>query len=149
MMKQFLPIAWVGLLLIHSSCGLSGSLAAVRDQMPEVRMPSIPKIAIPPLPEIKRGDIARFSWTDLLPSRVPIVEVRKQDWEEMELGREKALAYQKNGGFFPSKVGSAVDFREPELPVGSLENPEYGLLPPKSESQETSDQLHRPPSQHQ
>jgi len=26
-----------------------------------------------------------------------------------------------------------VDFKEPELPSGALDNPEFGLLPPKSE----------------
>jgi hypothetical protein len=90
------------------------------------RMPSMPD-----MPEIKKGDIARFSFSDLLPSRVPIVEVREQDLRKMESGKEKALAYQKQGGLFRSWFGSSADFSEPELPAGALDNPEFGLLPPK------------------
>ncbi|MFM2170842.1 MAG: hypothetical protein RI957_1071 [Verrucomicrobiota bacterium] len=96
-------------------------------------MPSLPKIGLPKMPEIKRGDIARFSFSDLLPSRVPIVQVREKDLREMQLGKDRALAYQKQGGFFSPWFGSPVNFEEPDLPSGSLDNPEFGLLPPKSE----------------
>ena len=85
------------------------------------------------MPEMKRGDIARFSFRDLMPSRVPVVEVREKDLKDMQLGKDKALAYQKNRGFFGTWFGKPVDFKEPALPAGGLDNPEYGLLPPKSE----------------
>jgi hypothetical protein len=146
-MNLLLPLALASTMLALSSCGLSGSLGAVRERLPgmpkmpkvampsipKIGMPSMPKVAMPKIPQLKRGDIARFSWGDLLPSRVPIVEVREKDLQEMQLGRDKALAYQKEGGFFPSWFGGAVDFKEPELPSGTLDNPEFGLLPPKSE----------------
>lgn len=83
------------------------------------------------MPEVKRGDIARFSFSDLLPSRVPVVAVREKDLKDIQLGKEKAMAYQQNRGFFGSWFGNPVDFKEPELPTGGLDNPEFGLLPPK------------------
>ncbi len=100
----------------------------------KISMPKMPKISAPKMPEMKKGDIARFSFSDLLPSRVPVVEVREKDLKEMQTGKEKALAYQqsKRGGF-SSWFGSPVDFREPELPNGGIDNPEFGLLPPKPE----------------
>ncbi len=86
------------------------------------------------MPDVKRGDIARFSFSDLMPSRVPVVEVREKDLKEMKLGKDKALAYQKSrSSFFGSWFGKPVDFKEPALPAGELDNPEFGLLPPKSE----------------
>ena len=99
---------------------MTKSVATLRPRMPQ-------------MPEMKRGDIARFSLSDLMPSRVPIVEVREQDLRKMESGKEKALAYQKSGGLFRSWFGSPTEFREPELPAGALDNPEFGLLPPKPE----------------
>jgi len=153
-LMKFLPslillVTVVGL----NSCGLSGSLGSVKEKlpgmpkmpkiampkmpsMPKIAMPSMPKmpkIAMPKMPEMKRGDIARFSFSDLLPSRVPVVEVRESELRELQLGKEKALAYQRQGGFFNTWFGKPVDFKEPELPSGALDNPEFGLLPPKSE----------------
>lgn len=93
----------------------------------------MPTISAPKMPEVKRGDIARFSFSDLLPSRVPIVEVREKDLREMQLGKDKALAYQRSRGFFSSWFGKPVDFKEPTLPDGGLDNPEFGLLPPKTD----------------
>ena len=86
------------------------------------------------MPEVKKGDIARFSFSDLLPSRVPVVKVREKDLKEMQTGKEKALAFQQSRrGGFSSWFGSPVDFKEPELPNGGIDNPEFGLLPPKPE----------------
>jgi hypothetical protein len=130
-MKFLMPLAFSGSMLALNSCGVTDSLGAVRERLPG--MPNMQKVAMPKFPEVKRGDIARFSWSDLLPSRLPIVEVREDDLEEMQLGRDKALAYQKQGAFFHSWYGGEVDFQEPELPSGALDNPEFGLLPPKSE----------------
>ena len=130
-MKRLLPITIAAVALLLNSCGLSGSLGAIKDKMPG--MPSMPKVAMPKMPEMKRGDIARFSFRDLLPSRVPVVEVREKDLKELKLGKDRALAYEKQGGFFRSWFGKPVDFKEPDLPVGALDNPEFGLLPPKSE----------------
>lgn len=146
-MKHTFPITLAGILLTLNSCGLAGSLGAVRERlpgkpklprlamppMPDISMPTMPKVAMPKLPKVKRGDVARFSWSDLLPARVPVVEVRENELREMQLGRDKALAYQKQGGFFHSWFGGAVDFKDPELPSGAFDNPEFGLLPPKSE----------------
>jgi hypothetical protein len=124
-MKRFLPIALAVLTLGLNSCGLGGSIASLKNKMPT--------ISAPKMPEMKRGDIARFSFSDLLPSKVPVVEVKEDQLKEMQLGKDKALAYQKNRGFFSSWFGKPVDFKEPELPSGALDNPEFGLLPPKNE----------------
>jgi hypothetical protein len=112
-MKILLPLASAALVLGLSSCGSSSSVTAVK--------------------EMKRGDIARFSFRDLMPSGVPVVEVREKDLKEIKLGKDKALAYQRSRGFFGSWFGKPVDFKEPELPAGAIDNPEYGLLPPKAE----------------
>lgn len=124
-MKRFLPIALATLALVLPSCGLSGSISSLKNKMPT--------ISAPKLPEIKRGDVARFSFSDLLPSKVPVVEVKADQLKEMQLGKDKALAYQKKHGFFGSWFGQPIDFKEPDLPSGALDNPEFGLLPPKSE----------------
>ena len=154
-MKRFLPLILLGLAALNS-CGLSGSLGTLKEKMPGMpsmpkvampkmpampkiampKMPSMPKVAMPKMPkmpEMKGGDMARFSFRDLFPARVPVVEVREQDLKELQLGKEKALAYEKRGGFFSSWFGKPLDFKEPELPAGGLDNPEFGLLPPKSE----------------
>jgi hypothetical protein len=116
-MKILLPSLFAAISLCLTSCGVWGSISSIKPKMPEVR----------------RGDIARFSFSDLLPSRVPVVAVREKDLKEMKLGKDKALAYQKSRGFFGSWFGKPVDFKEPALPAGELDNPEFGLLPPKSE----------------
>ncbi len=135
-MKPVPSVAVIGITLALSSCGLYGSLGAVRKhvpKMPKIAMPSMPKVPLPSMPKLQRGDVARFSLADLFPSRVPIVQVREKDLREIPLGRDKALAYQKQGAFFPSWFGGPVDFKEPSLPTGALDNPEFGLLPPKPE----------------
>ena len=83
-------------------------------------------------PEKKGGGLAHWSFSDLMPSRVPIVKVRPDQLKEIKSGKEKALAYQSSRrGFFGSFFGKPVDFKEPELPQGAIDNPEFGLLPPK------------------
>jgi hypothetical protein len=117
-MKILLPALSAAISLCLTSCGVWGSISSIKPKMPDV----------------KRGDIARFSFSDLMPSRVPVVEVREKDLKEMKLGKDKALAYQKSrSSFFGSWFGKPVDFKEPALPAGELDNPEFGLLPPKSE----------------
>jgi hypothetical protein len=116
-MKFLLPALFAAFSLCLNSCGVSDTVASVKNKMPDV----------------KRGDIARFSFRDLMPSRVPVVEVREKDLKEMELGKDKALAYQGKRSYFSSWFGKPVDFKEPALPAGGLDNPEFGLLPPKTE----------------
>ena len=118
-------------LMALSSCGISSHhMASVK----KISMPKMPKISAPKMPEMKKGDIARFSFSDLLPSRVPVVKVREKDLKEMQTGKEKALAFQQSRrGGFSSWFGSPVDFKEPTLPSGGIDNPEFGLLPPKPE----------------
>jgi len=80
----------------------------------------------------KIGDASRDSLAKLLPSRVPVVEVREKDLKEMPLGSERALAYErKKRGFFSFFTGP-VDFEEPDLPDTETEMT-GSLLPPKSE----------------
>lgn len=90
------------------------------------------KIGVPKMPAMKKGDIARFSFRDLLPSSVPVVEVREKDLKQITSGKDKALAFQNTRrGYFSSFFGGAADFKEPTLPSGGIDNPEFGLLPPK------------------
>ena len=77
----------------------------------------------------KIGEASRDSVTAILPSRIPVVEVREKDLKEMPLGSERALAYeQKKRGFFSFFTGP-VDFEEPDLPDVESEMG-AGLLPP-------------------
>ena len=123
-------IAVIALMTLSSCSTMSRQMASLKN----ISMPKIPKISAPKMPEVKKGDIARFSFSDLLPSRVPVVEVREQDLKKMQSGKEKALAYQQSQrGGFSSWFGFPVDFKEPALPNGGIDNPEFGLLPPKPE----------------
>ena len=67
----------------------------------------------------------------LLPGRkVDVVEVREKDLEEMPLGHERALAFdrEKKRGFWV--FGGPVDFHEPDLPEAGSEL-DGSLLPPR------------------
>lgn len=123
-MKSIVPLAITSLALGLSSCGMKSSMANFKEKItPDIKMP-----------EVKRGDIARFSFRDLLPSSVPIVEVDTKKLQEIETGKQKAVAYQNSRrSYFGSFFGGSADFKEPELPTGMLDNPEFGLLPPKPE----------------
>lgn len=105
-------------------------MASLKDKItPDFKAP---KLSVPKMPEVKKGDIARFSFRDLLPSSVPVVEVRESDLKEIQSGKDKAMAYQNsNRNYFSSFFGGSADFKEPALPMGGMDNPEFGLLPPK------------------
>jgi hypothetical protein len=81
----------------------------------------------------KIGDASRDSLAKILPSRIPVVEVREKDLQDMPLGSERALAYEKKkrNGFFSFFTGP-VDFEEPDLPDAESEMT-GSLLPPKSD----------------
>jgi hypothetical protein len=128
-MKSIVPIAITSLALGLSSCGMKTTMANFKEKItPDIKMPEMK------MPEVKRGDIARFSFRDLLPSSVPIVEVDTQKLKEIETGKQKAMAYQNSRrSYFGTWFGGPADFKEPELPSGMLDNPEFSLLPPKPE----------------
>lgn len=82
--------------------------------------------------------ISNFSVTDLMPSRVDVVEVRMKDLKELPLGKERALAYEAKKQTIASRQGGGfwffkgpVDFKEPNLPSdsGGLDG---SLLPPRT-----------------
>lgn len=76
--------------------------------------------------------LSKFSMTDLLPSRVKIVEVREKDLKKLPLGEERAIAYStaKRRGLWFSD--GPVDFKAPPLPEAGVEM-DGSLLPPKPE----------------
>jgi hypothetical protein len=111
-------------------------------KLASISMPKFhkPKLGVPKFKEIKKGDIARFSFKDLLPSKVAVVDVRGNDLKEFKSGKDRALAYQstkrKFSNFYGLRSTEYADFIEPALPagtgdIGEIENPELGLLPPK------------------
>ncbi|MEM1085512.1 MAG: hypothetical protein AAGI48_15475 [Verrucomicrobiota bacterium] len=73
------------------------------------------------------GKVADLTTSPFRPA-VPVVEAREDDLKELESGEDKALAYQRNNGFW-SFFGGPVDFEEPTLPDdgGAIDG---GLLPP-------------------
>lgn len=79
--------------------------------------------------------VSTFSITDLMPSRVKVVEVREKDLREMPLGKERALAYEAKKQSIASRgfwfFKGQVDFKEPTLPSdsGSMDG---SLLPPRA-----------------
>lgn len=67
----------------------------------------------------------------MLPGRrVKVVDVRENDLEELPLGHERALAFdrERKRGFWV--FGGPVDFQEPELPEAGVEL-DGSLLPPR------------------
>ena len=75
--------------------------------------------------------LKHFSFTDLRPSRVDVVEVREKELKEMPLGKERALAFEekRKRSFWSFMLPS--DFEEPTLPNVSEEGIDGSLLPPK------------------
>ena len=121
--KSIALITVVGL----SSCGMNNPISAIKKTYFKKR-----EVAKKQEKGKKEGGLAHWSFSDLMPSRVPIVKVRPEQLTEIKSGKEKALAYQSSHrGFFDSFFGKPVNFKEPELPQGSIDNPEFGLLPPK------------------
>lgn len=80
--------------------------------------------------------VSRFSVSDLMPSRIDVVEVRQKDLKELQTGQEKALAFentrrQRDSGGFWGFLKGPVDFKEPTLPnnAGMMDGT---LLPPRA-----------------
>lgn len=84
--------------------------------------------------------LSKFSFSNLVPAQVGIVEVREKDLQEYPLGPERALAYaakrdaarQRQSGGFWNFFKGPVDFHEPSLPSDSTPL-DGSLLPPKTE----------------
>ena len=74
--------------------------------------------------------ISQFSLADLRPSKIDVVEVREEDRKEMPLGKERALAFdrQRKRSFWSFLPGN---FEEPELPAIEEGEMDGSLLPPK------------------
>jgi hypothetical protein len=74
--------------------------------------------------------MSQFSLSDLRPSRVDVVEVREKDLKEMPLGKERALAFdrERKRSFWSFLNG---DFKEPTLPSIEEGDVDGSLLPPK------------------
>lgn len=78
----------------------------------------------------KATDATRDSFAKLMPSRIPVVEVREKDLKDRPTGHEQAIAFEKTRrNRFWSMFSGPVDFQEPALPddSGSIDS---GLLPP-------------------
>jgi hypothetical protein len=72
--------------------------------------------------------VKQFSFSDLRPSRIDVVEVREKDLKEMPLGKDRALAYEQKKSFWSFLPGN---FKEPDLPAIEDTELDGGLLPPK------------------
>ncbi|MCW1883184.1 hypothetical protein OKA04_00485 [Luteolibacter flavescens] len=78
----------------------------------------------------KVGDATKDSFAKLMPSRIPVVEVREKDLKEVQSGEQQALAFERTRrNRFWSMFSGPVDFQEPMLPVdaGGMDGE---LLPP-------------------
>jgi hypothetical protein len=78
----------------------------------------------------KATDATKNSFAKLMPSRIPVVEVREKDLKELKSGQEQAVAFEKSRrNRFWGIFSGPVDFQEPALPedLGSVDG---GLLPP-------------------
>lgn len=78
--------------------------------------------------------VSQFSVTDLMPSRIKVVEPREKDLRPLPTGEERAMAYAAShrgsrGGMWGLFRGP-VDFKEPALPTdaGLMDG---SLLPPR------------------
>ncbi len=83
--------------------------------------------------QLKNATVAGVS--NLMPQRIPVVEVRQKDLKEIKTGREQAVAFQKDQhrrGFWGNLFKGPVDFKEPELPVESAST-DGEVLPPMVE----------------
>ncbi|MFK7851209.1 MAG: hypothetical protein AB8D78_09550 [Akkermansiaceae bacterium] len=74
--------------------------------------------------------VRTFSISHLRPSSIDVVDVREDDLEEMTLGKEKALAFERKRSRSLWSF-NLPNFREPELPAPSEDSFEHSLLPPK------------------
>lgn len=73
---------------------------------------------------------SQFSLSDLRPSRIDVVEVRQKDLKDMPLGKDRALAFdrERKRSFWAVMSGS---FEEPTLPAIEDSEVDGSLLPPK------------------
>lgn len=84
----------------------------------------------------KATDATKNSFAKLMPSRIPVVEVREKDLKELKTGQEQAVAFEKTRrNRFWGIFSGPVDFQEPALPEDSGEM-DSGLLPPPPSSVE-------------
>jgi len=72
--------------------------------------------------------ISQFSLSDLRPARVDVVEVREKDLKAMPLGKERALAFDRER---KRTFWSFLNFKEPALPKIEDGDIDGSLLPPK------------------
>jgi hypothetical protein len=74
--------------------------------------------------------ISQFSLTDLRPAKIDVVEVREKDLKEMPLGKDRALAFdrERKRSFWSFMQ---APFKEPTLPVIEEGEIDGSLLPPK------------------
>lgn len=78
----------------------------------------------------KATDATKDSFAKLMPSRIPVVEVREKDLKKLPTGEEQAIAFERSRrNRFWSMFSGPVDFQEPSLPddSGAMD---AGLLPP-------------------
>ncbi len=80
------------------------------------------------LPSVKGG---AFSVGDLFPSRVKVVKARQKDLKELPLGRERAVAYEKQRKLGFWTMSGSAEFVQPALPEPGAEM-DGSLLPPKN-----------------
>jgi|GEM_PF-6563754 len=75
----------------------------------------------------RMDQLAAFSPRDLLPLKVPIVKVRPGDLQDLPLGSERAMAYNRKRSF--PLLGPHASFVEPLLPENSEAESTFGVLP--------------------
>ena len=80
----------------------------------------------------KLGEASKNSFAKLMPSRIPVVEVREKDLREVKTGQEQAVAFEQTRRKRFWIFGGPADFEEPDLPesAGLMDGE---LLPPKVE----------------
>lgn len=81
----------------------------------------------------KVSEVSKASVAKLMPSRIPVVEVREKDLKPLPTGEQQALAFEKSRrNRFWNIFSGPVDFEEPTLPdnAGAMDGE---LLPPKVE----------------
>ena len=92
------------------------------------KMSTLSKAATGKMSDFSHKSLAAFD--GLMPSRVPVVQVRQKDLKDLPLGHERALAFQEkqhnswSSWFFQGPV----NFKEPVLPDTSAES-NGSLLP--------------------
>lgn len=80
----------------------------------------------------KIGEASKSSFAKLMPSKIPVVEVREKELRELKTGDQQAVAFEKTRRQRFWIFGGPADFEEPDLPdtAGVMDGE---LLPPKME----------------